>query len=170
MAFSEHFLDGLATKSEGFQNEFFGIMNMLYFYLEYDDEKVQELDKMIEKEISYYGKGNILWWLRSGNSDVERSEECLGKLYKQLANEFATENFFHGNGEDDLGNGILIASNIIIATTFPEEVMTEEEIRQLYLLVYTSRCMDAPDNPPPRVTIINNPNAEDASYCIVTMR
>lgn len=167
MAFSEHFLDGLATKSEGFQNEFFGIMDMLYSYLEYDDEKVQKLEKIIEEEVSYYEKGNILWWGGSdigGELDSTRSEEYFNELCERLAKEFVYERTPNDDGEFELANGTIVASNIIIATEFPEEAMTEEAIDKLEFLIYLNRL-----NNPPRVTIINNPNAEYASYRIVTM-
>lgn len=37
--FSEDFLNGLATKSEGFQNEFFGIIDYFYDFFYGDAEK-----------------------------------------------------------------------------------------------------------------------------------
>lgn len=173
MAFSEHFLNGLATKSQGFQDAFFETMDKIYGYLEGD--KIQEFQQMIEDEISYYGKGNLLWNCGSiigGEMDPKRSEEYFNELYGDLLFLFNEERFPYADilelcGEKRCSdeNPMLTASHIIIATAFPREVWTEEAKRNLTFLTCMYRMPNLPKMP-----LINNPNADCASYFIVTMR
>lgn len=162
MAFSEKFLKGLMAKSREFQDQFFKIMDILYDYLENDDEKIREFQQFIEDEISYYGKGNQLWWQESqicGAMTPQRREEYLNELYEKLDELFA--------GERELGAeyGMYTATNIIIAAKFPAGTITEDVLQALNFLIYQNR----PDNPP-ELTVISSDKAENASFCIVTMK
>nr|QGT51061.1 hypothetical protein Firmicute1046_1370 [uncultured Firmicutes bacterium] len=167
MAFSKNFLNGLETKSQEFQNEFFGVMDMLYSYLE-NDEEIQEFQQMIEESITYYGKGNLLWWQKTdigGDMTPERGKEYLSELHKKLVELFVYECTPNDDGTYEPQNGSLEATEIIIGAHFPEEIMSYEVAEELYSVIEQYR----PDDPP-SLTVINNSNAEYASFCIVMMK
>lgn len=58
--FSRDFLHGLETKSENFQNNFYGIIDKICSYLDSDEEK-QEFQKYIEQHHSYDKPDNMLY-------------------------------------------------------------------------------------------------------------
>ena len=167
MPFSENFLNGLKTKSQEFQNEFFGVMDMLYSYLE-NEEEIQEFQQMIEESITYYGEDNFLWWQKTdigGTMTAERGEEYLNELYETLTELFTNECTPNDDGTYKVQNGSLIVPEIIIGIRFPKEAISMETAEALYDLIVQYR----PNNLP-SLTVINNPNAEYASFCIVMMK
>lgn len=141
MAFSDDFLIGLATKSDGFQQEFFSIMDSFYGFLEYDEEKVNAFQAYIEENFSYYEPGNLLSCRGAfvgGEATLERKDEYINEIISAIFELFQEERDYESE------NGMYLATHFIIAVNCPEGMMTKEEIAKIHLAFFLERQQDMP--------------------------
>lgn len=92
--FSEHFTDGLRTKSQNFQNKFYEIVDEVAKHMATEDER-REFQKYIEENHSYDKPGNILFSSRTyfcgKQSDVEKLKEKIHVHLLSLFDSFEAE-------------------------------------------------------------------------------
>ena len=141
MAFSDEFLMGLATKSDGFQKEFFSIMEKFYGFFEYDEDKVDAFQNYIEENFSYYEPGNLLFWRGAfigGEPTLERKDEYINEIVSAIFSLFQEERDF------ECENGVYLATHFIIAISCPEGMMTMEEIAKIHFAFFVERQHDMP--------------------------
>ena len=87
MAFSDEFLMGLATKSDGFQQRFLSIMEKFYSLFDYNEKDVDDFQNDIEECFSYYEQGNQLYWRGGyvgGEPSLDRKDEYMEELVSTL--------------------------------------------------------------------------------------
>ena len=136
MAFSENFISGLETKSQGFQNKFYGIIEWFHQFFEYDEEKIKEFDSYIESRISYHAKGNLLYdvqFIIGGKIDADEKQEYFLTMMEQFKELFLFS-------ED---NGINIATNIIMTINLPESI-SKDMITLIEMTVRTLKPESTP--------------------------
>ena len=139
MAFSDEFLMGLATKSDGFQQQFFGIMEKFFSFFDYNEDDVDAFQNDIEECFSYYEQGNQLFWRGGyvgGEPSLDRKDEYMEELISTLTELFQEDRDWDGE------NGMYTATHIIIAVRCPKGVMTETEVDQLNFLLTLERPID----------------------------
>lgn len=74
--FSKQFLDGLYSKSKGFQNRFYEFIDSVGEYLDTEDEK-REFQKYIEENHSYDKPGNLLYSTKTYLGGKQNNVEAL---------------------------------------------------------------------------------------------
>ena len=156
MAFSKNFISGLETKSEGFQREFYGIMDWFYKFFDHDEEKIKEFDNYIESQISYHGKGNLLYDVRfgiGGMIDPNRKEEYFLKILDLFRELF----LFPEDGRID------IAANIIMTMNLPESISADT----IALVETTIRTLKPDSTPEIKVYVKHDEN--NCFDCYVTL-
>lgn len=82
--FSPEFIEGLETKSDGFQMEFYGIIDAINYYLD-DEEDEKDFHQYIEEHHSFSKPGNILY----------HSKKIFGGTYREDEYETLKEKVHH---------------------------------------------------------------------------
>ena len=160
--FSQQFLDGLQTKSEGFQGAFYNIINEVCGYLENEDEK-KHFQQQIEKMHSYDKPGNILHSttrIMGGKYTQERFEEVKEKIHMYLFGLF---------DDYSAGDVMVEVSHIIVCISAPQGCFEETDMRFIQnLLSFERVCRGAS---PVDVTVIVDDITDGRSgiNCFVAM-
>lgn len=142
MAFSDEFLMGLATKSDGFQQQFWGIMDKFYSFFDYNEDDIDIFQNDIEESLSYDKPGNQLFWRGGyvgGEPSLDRKDEYMEELISTLTELFREDRDWDGE------NGMYTATHIFIAVRCPKGVITRTEVDQLDLLLTLERPVDTPE-------------------------
>lgn len=140
--FSEQFLAGLQTKSEGFQDKFYGIIDEIDTYI---DEEVSRMlfHKHIETQHTYDKPGNMLYssklYCGSGYSESELKEKI---------------NFFLLGLFDDFGASEAMEEvpHIIVCISAPDGYFTDEDTKLIRNLLFLERTLRS--CPPVAVTTV----------------
>lgn len=134
--FSNEFLEGLQTKSEGFQNKFYEIIDNINGYI-VGEEKKKEFQELIEKKHSYSSTGNILYSTKKHISNFSSPEEVDKKIHSFVMNLF---NSF------DAGEIISQVPHIIVCVSAPESHYDSFDLEVLEAEITLERIIgDYPD-------------------------
>ena len=146
--FSEEFLEGLATKSQGFQEKFASIMSDIDYFFD-EEEEIEDFRKYFESEISYAEPGNMLYSAKVifGHGVAEEEDRLpLGQEIIQW--------FFKQFAVDD--DAFEDASHFFIAIRCKKEDFTDEDEFLLRTLISMKRQGDEPE-----VVMILNEQKDD---------
>ena len=100
MAFSISFIEGLETKSNHFQAEFYGIMEEIYKYFD-TQEEINDFQKYYESQISYKNPGNQLYYVSGscgGSPSQARKQEYIEQLQEEILGLFQDDRDFKITG------------------------------------------------------------------------
>lgn len=160
-SFSRDFLDGLETKSENFQNNFYGIIDKICSYLDSDEEK-QEFQKYIEQNHSYDKPGNMLYscgtFFGGQQSDSEELKKEIHSFLLELFDDYAA------------ADAVTVVPHIIVCVSAADGLISDvdmEFIRNLLNFERLSRGC-----PPVTVTTIlsNTANNRGTSCFVATLK
>lgn len=118
--FTSEFLNGLATKSQNFQDKFHNIMDDICDYIDTEPEK-QEFLQSIESKHSYDKPGNMLY---STNLLMCGKRHESEKLKKDIS--FFLLGLFDGFDSEE---AVITASHIIICVSASSKVVTEKDMK-----------------------------------------
>lgn len=130
--FSEQFLEGLQTKSEGFQRAFYDIIDEVCTYFDNEDEKIQ-FQQQIETMHSYDKPGNVLHSttkIMGGRYTQERFEELKEKIQFYLFGLF-----------DDFSTCEVVVEvpHIIVCIAAPQGCFLDEDLKLIQNLLSFER-------------------------------
>lgn len=118
--FTAQFMEGLTTKSEGFQNKFFEIIDDICDYFDDEDEKM-DFQKYIEENHSFDKPGNILYSTKTifcGKHKADEHDELCEKIHHFLLSIFDA-----GGGE-----AFLEVPHIIVCISVPDNCLTDKDV------------------------------------------
>lgn len=154
--FSDDFLNGLKTKSENFQNKFFGIIDDICSYFDEDDEK-QSFQQYIEANHSYANPGNILYSSKKyfgGNPGAEELKEDIHHHLLWLFDSFES------------AEAMAEVPHIIVCVSAPENTITVSDMAFIEKLLSFERiCRGC--SPVGVTTILNDNNEKRTTSCYV---
>lgn len=157
--FSDEFLSGLRTKSDGFQNEFEEIISDIDEYFDSEEEK-KEFHEYIGREHSFHQSGNMLFsskMLLCGKHTKNEHDKLCEKIQHFLFG------LFDGTESDE---AMLKAPHIIIAVSMPEDTFTEEDMNFLKNIISFERLSNG--YLPAGITTISNDTSNGrAASCFV---
>ena len=128
--FTSEFLNGLATKSQNFQNKFHEIMDDICAYIDAEPEKQGFLHN-IEETHSYDKPGNMLYSSMVQFCGKRRDGEEL----KQEINFFLLGLFDDFDAEE----AVTTVPHIIICVSAPSELINEKDMRFFHSLIAFER-------------------------------
>lgn len=120
--FSPEFIEGLETKSEGFQNKFYEIIDEIGIYLD-DIEDEMDFQGYIEENHSFSKPGNILYSTKrvfGGTYEEREYEELKGKVHHFLLSLFDSYS---------ASEAFLEVPHIIVCISAPEDCFKDEDMR-----------------------------------------
>lgn len=161
MAFSESFIAGLRTKSEGFQQKFYGLMDALYEYCD-NEKEIDEFQDYFESQISYENPGNQIYSLGGvcgGTPTDDRKQEYFKVLFDAVTDLFQ-EDLNYGT------TGALAATHFFIGIRAPEGMIDEPKKGLLQIVFDMMRSFD----PPEVIFIESNKNVVCFEYLIAVMK
>ena len=156
-SFSSDFLNGLETKSENFQNNFYGIIDKICSYLDSDEEK-QEFQKYIEQNHSYDKPGNMLYscgtFFGGQQSDPEELKKEIHSFLLELFDDYAA------------ADAITVVPHIIVCVSAADGLISDEDTEFLRnLLNFERLCRGCP--PVTVTTILNDTGNNRGTSCFV---
>ena len=161
MAFSETFAKLLEGKSSEHRKRFDDVVQNLEEFLDYDSERIAALHEYIEQniditrdDVAAYGHGISL--------DVDMSR-YRNSLYR--ANVWAElKRLFAEDKKMGMNHGMLTASDFFICFRYPEGTFRQEELEELYVILY----MERQENPP-SLTFVVSKQAEKSDLYIAVL-
>ena len=161
MAFSESFIAGLKTKSDGFQRKFYGLMDALYEYCD-NEKEIDEFQDYFESQITYENSGNQIYSLGrvcGGEPTSNRKQEYFKLLFYAVTDLFQEDR--------DYGTtGALTATHFYIGIRAPEGYDDNREKGLLQVVFDMMRPLD----PPEVMFIESNENVVCFEYLIAVMK
>lgn len=130
--FSPEFIEELETKSNGFQREFYGIIDGICSYMD-TEEEIIDFQKFIEQNHSYNKPGNILYHsqtIMGGTYTEDEYETLRGKVHNYLLGLF-----------DDYGAAepMIEVPHIIVCISAPEGCFKDDDIQFIKSLISFER-------------------------------
>ena len=162
--FSEKFIDGLKTKSQVFQDEFWSIMNGIKRYID-DENELKEFHKYIEENHEYGNPGNVLYYIEGFFGGEYAENE-----FEKLRNEFnmVMLDMFDTSPEESFGQ----VPHIVVCISAPEGCYTDDEIKFVQQNIKMERllCEESPSLVD--VTVITNDTSNNRgnSYFIAALK
>lgn len=156
-SFSRDFLNGLETKSENFQNNFYGIIDKICSYLDSDEEK-QEFQKYIEQHHSYDKPGNMLYSFGTifggEQSDCEEFKKEIHSLLLGLFDDYVA------------ADAVTVVPHIIVCVSAADGLISDEDMEFIRnLLNFERLCRGCP--PVTVTTILNDTGNNRGTSCFV---
>ena len=154
--FSNDFFDGLKTKSENFQNKFFGIIDDICTYFDEEDEKI-DFQQYIESNHSYKNPGNILYSSKKYFGGSPSLQELKEKIHHYLL--WLFDSF-------ESADAMAEVPHIIVCISAPENALDDEDMSFIEKLLSFERicrgCL-----PVGVTTILNNNTEKRTTSCYV---
>lgn len=157
--FSPEFIEDLETKSDGFQNKFYEIIDELSIYLD-DVEDEMDFQEYIEENHSFSNPGNILYSTKSifgGTYDENRYEILKEKVHHFLLSLF-----------DSYGSSKAFTEvpHIIVCISAPVDCFKDEDMRFIESLLSFERvCRGC--SPVGVTTILTDASNSRGNSCFV---
>lgn len=154
--FSRIFLKGLLSKSTGFQNKFFEIIDDICEYFDSDDEK-KRFQKYIEEHHSFANPGNILYSTKTYFSDQYDAQKLKDKIHFHLLSLF--DSF-------EAESVMTEVPHIIVCISAPDGYISDDDVAFIRKLLSFERAMRG-CSPVEITTVLNDTSNSRGISCFV---
>ncbi len=156
--FSQEFLQGLLTKSEGFQNKFFEIIDGICEYFDTEDEKA-DFQKYIEENHAYHKPGNVLFSskVQFCGKQAKEFEALKEKIHFHLLSLF--DNI-------EASDAMTEVPHIIVCISAPEGCFNDSDVESIRSLISFERICRG-FLPAAVTTIANDTGNDRGTSCFV---